>query len=64
MPTEHEWAVERRRCLVRELLRLTRERGTEWLEQFVKGCKWWKGVRGDFVAQRRAGNIGKPGDWR
>lgn len=61
---EHEWAVERRRALVRELLRLTRERGIEWLQGYVKGCKWWAGVRADFLAQRRAGNRGEPGDWR
>jgi len=61
---EHEWAVERHRCLVRRLLRLTRERGIEWLERYVRGWKQWRGIRDDFLAQRRAGNIGEPGDWR
>lgn len=45
---EHEWAIQRRACLIRELVRLTRERGVDWLRGWVKGCKWWGGLREDF----------------
>jgi hypothetical protein len=61
---EHEWSIQRHRCLVRELLRLTNLRGVEWLRGFVAGRKWWAGIRDDFLDQRRSGNLGEPGDWR
>jgi hypothetical protein len=61
---EHEWSIDRRRCLIRELLRLTNLRGVEWLRGFVAGRKWWAGIREDFLDQRKRGNVGQPGDWR
>jgi hypothetical protein len=61
---EHEWSIERRKCLIRWLLQRTQERGVEWLRGFVQGRKWWAGVREDFLDQRKRGNRGEPGDWR
>jgi hypothetical protein len=64
MPSEHELEVERRRCLIRDLLRRTDRNGVQWLEQFVRGWKFWRGIRDDFREQRRLGNRGEYGDWR
>jgi hypothetical protein len=61
---ERQWAIERRRCLVRELLRLTNRRGIEWLKGYVRGWKLWEHIRDDLWRQYRAGNTGEPGDWR
>jgi hypothetical protein len=61
---EHEWSIDRRRCLIRELLRLTNERGTGWLKEYVHKWRMWEGVREDFWRQWRASNRGEPGDWR
>lgn len=64
MPTESDLARERRRCLIRDLLRRTERNGLGWLEQFVRGWKVWPGIRDDFREQRRLGNKGEFGDWR
>jgi hypothetical protein len=61
---EHEWSIDRHRCLVRWLLQRTQERGVEWLRGFVAGRKWRASIRDDFLDQRKRGNIGEPGDWR
>jgi hypothetical protein len=61
---EHEWSIDRHRCLVRWLLQRTQERGVEWLRGFVAGRKWWASIRDDFLDQRKRGNQGEPGDWR
>lgn len=50
---EREWAVQRRACLIQELLRLTRARGVEWLREYVRGCKWWDGIREEFWREWR-----------
>jgi hypothetical protein len=61
---EHEWSIDRRRCLVRLLCKRTSERGVNWLRGYVQGCKWWEGVREDFWRNWKNGNRGEPGDWR
>lgn len=61
---ERKWAIERRRCLVREILRRADRNGIGWLEQFVRGWKVWPSIRDDFKRQRAAGNRGEFGDWR
>ena len=38
-----------RRCLIRHLLRLHRERGNEWLREYVEGWRMWaEELRVDF----------------
>lgn len=55
---------ELRRSLVRHLLRLHLERGTEWLRGYVKGWKMWENdLRIDFWRQHRLGNDGEPEKW-
>lgn len=54
---------ELRRCLIRHLLRLRLERGTEWLRGYVERWPAWVGLRVDFWAQQRLGNGGEVGQW-
>ena len=55
---------ELRRSLIRHLLRLHLERGTEWLRGYVEGWKMWEeDLRVDFWAQCRRGNTGEDGQW-
>lgn len=61
---EHEWSIQRRQSLIRDLLRKTHQRGTEWLKSYVRGWKLWPEIRDDVRAQWVAGNHGEPGDWR
>jgi hypothetical protein len=64
MEQEHEWNIERRRCLVRHLLRLRRERGKEAFELYVSGWMQWASVKDAYWEQLQRGNRGEPGDWR
>ena len=53
-----------RRCLIRHLLRLHRERGNEWLREYVEGWRMWaEELSVDFWAQQRLGNCGEHGKW-
>jgi hypothetical protein len=61
---EHEWSIDRRRCLVRHLLQLRRERGKEAFERYVSGWKQWESVKAAYWEQLQRGNRGEPGDWR
>ena len=55
---------ELRRSLIRHLLRLHRERGNEWLREYVEGWRMWaEELRVDFWKQQRLGNGGEEGKW-
>lgn len=62
--TEQEHEQHRRRCLVREMCRLTAQRGIGWLEGFVRGWALWDRIGEDVRVQWKLGNRGEPGDWR
>lgn len=61
---------ERRRCEIRELLRLGAQKGHEEVAQrFIKieakrGAAATDRLRSDYKTQWRAGNRGTHGDWR
>ena len=50
---------------LRHLLAKSRRCGLDWLQGFVKDWKRWPGsaLRTDFLAQWKAGNQGRAGEW-
>ena len=60
----------RHRCEVRQLLRWRRDKGSQWVRDWLAGVAKLRGqatadqLNADAMQQWRAGNRGQPGDWR